>query len=238
MCLFSRTKQKTFNGFIDSIEWSGNLDHTILWRFPNYKAQIKCGAQLKVDKDQVAILVNNGKCADMYETGRYQLNVGNMPILASIRGWHIGYSLPFDADIFFINTKEFLNLHWGTPNPVFMSDSEFGLIRIRAFGTCSFRIKSNPIKFISKMVDAKEGFTPYSVREGLRSLVIGRFTNYLNESKICVIDLATNLNEFSDELTIALQNELSCYGIDLSSFLIDYLILPEAVEDAIDCRRI
>jgi membrane protease subunit (stomatin/prohibitin family) len=67
----------------------------------------------------------------------------------------------------------------------------------------------------------------------LHNFVISKFTNYLAESKIAALDLAANLNEFSSELTFALKNYFSEYGIELISFLVENISLPEDVEEAL-----
>jgi membrane protease subunit (stomatin/prohibitin family) len=114
-----------------------------------------------------------------------------------------------------------------------MSDSEFGPIRLRAFGSYSFRVESNPIKFIRNVAGTDGNFTAESVTNRLRNFVINKFTNYLIESKIAVLDLAANLNEFSSELNIALKDDFSEYGIELTKFLIENISLPEVVQQAL-----
>ena len=236
MSLFNKIKQKAFNEFIDIIEWTDDTADTMIWRFPRYQAEIKNGAQLTVRETQVAVLVNEGQFADVYQPGRYELTTNNMPILTTLKGWKYGFNSPFKVDVYFVNTKQFLNLRWGTANPIMMRDPEFGPIRMRAFGSYCFRVEPNPIKFIRNVAGTDGNFTTDSVTEQLRNFVITKFTDYLAESKIAALDLAANLNEFSSELTIALKDDFSEYGIDLTKFLIENISLPEAVEEALDKR--
>ena len=236
MSLFRKIKQKAFSEFIDIIEWTDDTADTMVWRFPRYQAEIKNGAQLTVRETQVAVLVNEGQFADVYQPGRYELNTSNMPILTTLKGWKYGFNSPFKVDIYFVNTKQFLNLRWGTANPIMMRDLEFGPIRMRAFGSYCFRIEPNPIKFIRNVAGTDGNFTTDSITEQLRNFVITKFTDYLAESKIAALDLAANLNEFSSELTIALKHDFSDYGIELTKFLVENISLPEAVEEALDKR--
>ena len=236
MSFFNKIKQKAFSEFIDIIEWTDNTADTMIWRFPRYQAEIKNGAQLTVRETQVAVLVNEGQFADVYQPGRYELTTSNMPILTTLKGWKYGFNSPFKVDVYFVNTKQFLNLRWGTTNPIMMRDPEFGPIRMRAFGSYCFRVEHDPIVFIRNVAGTDGNFTTESISEQLRNFVITKFTDYLAESKIAALDLAANLNEFSSELMIALKDDFSEYGIELTKFLIENISLPEAVEAALDKR--
>ncbi|MCL1974241.1 MAG: SPFH domain-containing protein [Bacteroidetes bacterium] len=223
--------------FIDIIEWTDQTSDTMIWRFPRYQAEIKNGAQLTVRESQVAILVNEGQFADIYPPGRHVLETNNMPILTTIMGWKYGFNSPFKVDVYFVNTKQFLNLRWGTPNPIMMRDPEFGPIRMRAFGSYCFRIDAkDPTKFITNVAGTSGEFTTEGISEQLRNFVITKFTDHLAESKIAALDMAANLNEFSGALCASLKDDFAEYGIELTKFLVENISLPEAVEQALDKR--
>lgn len=236
MSVFNKIKQKVLGEFIDIIEWTDDTSDTMIWRFPRYNAEIKNGAQLTVRETQVAVLVNEGQFADIYQPGRYELTTSNMPILTTIRGWKYGFNSPFKVDVYFVNTKQFLNLKWGTANPIMLRDPEFGPIRMRAFGSYCFRVEPNPTKFIKNVAGTDGNFTTEGISEQLRNFVITKFTDYLGESKVAALDLAANLNEFSDGLRIALKDDFAEYGIEITKFLVENISLPEAVEEALDRR--
>lgn len=236
MALFNKIKQKAFGEFIDIIEWTDDTSDTMIWRFPRYNSEIKNGAQLTVRETQVAVLVNEGQFADVFQPGRHELTTSNMPILTTIRGWKYGFNSPFKVDVYFVNTKQFLNQRWGTANPIMMRDPEFGPIRLRAFGSYNFRVQGDPIPFIKNVAGTSGEFTTEGISEQLRNFVITKFTDYLGESKIAALDLAANMNEFSQELTIGLKDDFAEYGIELTRFLVENISLPEAVEEALDRR--
>lgn len=236
MSLFGAIKEKVFKEFIDIIEWTDSSSDTMVWRFPRYQAEIKNGAQLTVRETQLAVLVNEGQFADVFQPGRYELTTQNMPILTTLKGWKYGFNSPFKVDVYFVNTKEFLNQRWGTSNPIMMRDPEFGPIRLRAFGSFNIRIQSDPIPFIRKVLGTNEHFTTEGIREQLRNFVITKFSDYLGESKIAALDLAANLNEFSQSLFEKLCTDFADYGLDLTKFLIENISLPESVEQALDRR--
>lgn len=232
MGLFNKLR----NEFIDIIEWTDNTSDTMIWRFPRYQSEIKNGAQLTVRESQIAVLVNEGKFADIYKPGRHVLNTENMPILTTLMGWKYGFNSPFKVDVYFVNTKQFLNIRWGTQNPIMMRDPEFGPIRMRAFGSYCFRVNEDPTKFILNVAGTDGNFTTESITEQLRNFVITKFTDHLAESKIAALDMAANLNEFSASLTEGLKDDFAEYGLELTKFLVENISLPEAVEQALDRR--
>ncbi len=236
MSFLNKIKQKAFNEFIDIIEWTDETSDTMIWRFPRYNAEIKNGAQLTVRETQIAVLVNEGQFADVFQPGRHVLETNNMPILTTLKGWKYGFKSPFKVDVYFVNTKQFLNQRWGTANPIMLRDPEFGPIRMRAFGSYNFRIQADPIPFIKNVAGTGGEFTTDGISDQLRNFVITKFTDYLGEAKIAALDLAANLNEFSQELTIGLKDDFAEYGIELTRFLIENISLPEAVEQALDRR--
>ena len=136
---------------IDVIEWSDNSGKTMVHKYDMNGKEIMMGAQLTVRESQVAIFVNEGELADVFEPGRYELKTSNMPILTALKSWKYGFNSPFKSDVYFVNTKQFLDMKWGTSNPVMMRDAEFGMIRVRAFGIYSFRV-SDPAKFLKEVL--------------------------------------------------------------------------------------
>jgi membrane protease subunit (stomatin/prohibitin family) len=236
MGLFGKIKEKAFNEFIDIIEWLDDTPDTIIWRFPRYRNEIKNGAQLTVRETQVAVLVDQGRFADIYRPGRYELTTANMPVLSTLKGWKYGFNSPFKVEVYFVNTKQFLNLKWGTKNPIMLRDPEFGSVRMRAFGTYCFKVNSDPAEFIKNVAGTDGIFTTEGIREQLRNFIITKFTDYLGESKIAALDIASNLNEFSTALQNSLHADFEELGIDITKFLVENVSLPEEVEQALDKR--
>ncbi len=146
MGLFS----KLAGQLIDVIEWKDNSADTMVYRYDRNGKEIMMGAQLTVRESQVAVMVNEGKIADVFQPGRYELSTQNMPIMTALQSWKFGFNSPFKAEVYFINTKQFLEQRWGTSNPVMMRDAEFGMIRLRAFGIYSFRV-SDPVAFLKEV---------------------------------------------------------------------------------------
>jgi membrane protease subunit (stomatin/prohibitin family) len=218
---------------VDIIEWSDDTSDTMVWRFPRYENEIKYGAQLIVRQSQAAVFVNMGEIADVFTSGMHQLTTGNLPLLTTLMGWKYGFHSPFKAEVYFVNTRNFTNLKWGTKNPVTLRDPEYGPIRLRSYGTYVVKV-CDPVKFIKEIVGTGGRFTTGEVAEQLKNLIVTRFSDMLAESKIPVFDLAASYNELSAFLTGKIAPEFLEYGIEVTKLLVENISLPPEVEDALD----
>jgi len=226
---------KALAELIDIIEWTDETSDTLVWRFPRYENEIKQGAQLIVRQSQVAVFVDQGKIADVFGPGRYKLMTENLPVLSTLMGWKFGFHSPFKAEVYFVNTRNFINLKWGTQNPIMLRDQEFGPVRLRSYGTYVVRI-SDPARFVSEIVGTNSHFALEGVADQLRNLIITRFADLLGESKIPVLDLAGNYNELSAWLGQKIAPEFQEYGLEMTKLLIENISLPVEVEAALDKR--
>ncbi|MCR5567420.1 MAG: SPFH domain-containing protein [Clostridiales bacterium] len=220
---------------IDVIEWSDNSGKTMVHKYDMNGKEIMMGAQLTVRESQVAIFVNEGELADVFEPGRYELKTSNMPILTALKSWKYGFNSPFKSDVYFVNTKQFLDMKWGTSNPVMMRDAEFGMIRVRAFGIYSFRV-SDAAKFLKEVFGTAALFTVEGVEGQIKRTLVSGLSDAIAESKIPALDLAANYEELSAYAMQAINPKLAELGLTLCSFVIENISLPEEVEKSIDKR--
>jgi membrane protease subunit (stomatin/prohibitin family) len=235
MGFFDNIRNQFGSQFIEIIEWLDDSHDTLVYRFPVYNQEIKMGAQLTVRENQVALLVNEGELADVFAPGRYELSTQNMPILTTLRGWKYGFQSPFKAEVYFFNTRIFTDLKWGTQNPVMMRDTEFGMIRLRAFGTYAVRI-NDPAEFFKTVVGTRGLTRTEDILGQLRSTIVSHFSDIIAESKIPALDLASSYRELSDLAQKELTPWFAGFGLELARFVIDNISLPEEVEAAIDQR--
>lgn len=231
MGLFDKFKGE----LIDIIGWLDDSNDTMVYRFERYGNEIKTGAKLTVRESQAAVFINEGKLADVFQPGMYELTTENMPILSTLKGWAHGFNSPFKAEVYFVNTKRFTDLKWGTQNPIMLRDAEFGPIRLRAFGSYSIRV-TDPAKFLKEIVGTDGDFSKEEVVDQLRNIVISRFTDALGESKIPALDLASNYDELGKFMEDKMGGEFGEYGLELVKLLVENISLPPAVEEALDKR--
>ena len=221
--------------FIDVIEWTDNSSNTMVYKYDMGGKEIMMGAQLTVRESQVAICVNEGELADVYGPGRYELSTSNMPIMTKLQSWKFGFNSPFKADVYFINTKQFLDRKWGTANPVMMRDAEFGMIRIRAFGVYAFKV-ADPMTFLREVFGTKKVTTAEDVEGQIKRTLVSGLSDAIAESKIPALDLAANYDELSNYALQAINPKILPLGITLTSFVIENISLPEEVEKSMDKR--
>jgi len=221
--------------FIDIIEWLDPTNDIMVYRFERYQNEIKMGAKLTVRETQQAVFINEGQIADIYQPGMYTLSTQNMPVLSTLKGWKYGFNSPFKAEVYFLNTKNFTDQKWGTPNPIMLRDPEFGPIRIRAFGNYALKV-TNPTTFIKEIVGTDGEFTTDKITEQLKNIIITRFTDVLGESKIPALDMASNYDELSKFCETKIKPEFNEYGLELTKFLVSSITLPPNVEEALDKR--
>jgi membrane protease subunit (stomatin/prohibitin family) len=226
---------KLFGEFVDVIEWIDDSNDTMVYRFERYGNEIKYGAMLTVRASQTAVLVSEGRIADVYEPGLYQLETRNMPILTTLENWPHGFSSPFKAEVYFFNMRRFTDMKWGTKNPIMLRDKEFGPLRLRAFGTYSIRIKE-PLTFINEIVGTDGHFQTGEISEQLRNLIVARFAGIIGESGIPILDLAANYEVLSNFITQKISPEFAAYGLDVLQLMVENISLPPEVEAALDKR--
>ncbi|HKO99075.1 MAG TPA: SPFH domain-containing protein [Pyrinomonadaceae bacterium] len=221
--------------FIEVIEWLDDSGNTILYRFPVQGQEIKNGAQLTVRESQAAVFVFQGQIADVFGPGRYTIDGGNTPILTKLGAWKYGFNSPFKAEVYFVNTKQFTDLKWGTSNPVMMRDGDFGMVRLRAFGIYSIRV-TDPQAFIKEVAGTNAHFVTEDIEGQLKRTLVSGFSDALAESKIAALDLASNYDELGKFTRTKLTEDFNGYGLALTKFVIENISLPAEVEAAMDKR--
>jgi excisionase family DNA binding protein len=221
---------------IDIIEWTDDSRDTLSFRFPDEDKEIKNGAQLIVRESQVVQFVYVGEFGDTFGPGKHTLTTDNIPILTNLKSWKYGLESPFKADVYFVTTRLFTGNKWGTSNPIMVRDADFGIVRVRAFGTYDFRIVE-PKMFLKEVAGSDHNFRLDEFSDTMRSRLVSVFSDALATAKVPVLDLATRYQELGEAL-LPLINPLvtAKYGIEITSFILENASVPPEVEAAIDKR--
>src|SRR3954467_11649924 len=221
---------------IEIIEWTDDSRDTLSYRFPDDDKEIKRGAQLIVRESQVAQLVYLGQYGDLFGPGKHTLTTDNIPILTTLQGWKYGFETPFKADVYYIVTRVFTGNKWGTSNPVMMRDVDFGIVRLRAFGTYDFRIVE-PQRFLKEVAGTDQHFRIDEFADSMRSRLVSVFSDAIASSKVPALDVATRYTELGDALLPLINPVIrEKYGIEMTSFALWNVSVPPEVEAAIDKR--
>lgn len=222
--------------FLEIIEWTDDSRDTLSYRFPDQDKEIKRGAQLIVRESQLVQFVYLGQFGDQFGPGKHTLTTDNIPILSRLKGWKYGFESPFKADVYYVTTRLFTGNKWGTQNPVMMRDPDFGIVRVRAFGTYDFRIVDAPL-FLKEVAGTDDHFRLDEFADAMRSRIVSVFSEAVATAKVPVLDVATRYSELGEALLPLINPVLGVkYGLEMASFIVENVSVPPEVEQAIDKR--
>jgi membrane protease subunit (stomatin/prohibitin family) len=222
--------------FIEIIEWTDDSRDTLSYRFPDEDKEIKRGAQLIVRESQMVQFVYLGQYGDLFAPGKHMLTTDNIPVLTRLQGWKYGFESPFKADVYFVTTRLFTGNKWGTSNPVMVRDQDFGIVRLRAFGTYDFRVVDVP-KFLKEVAGTDVHFRLDEFADAMRSRLVSVFSEALAQSKVPALDIATRYSELGQALLPLINPVIKeKYGLEMTTFILENVSVPPEVEAAIDKR--
>jgi len=219
--------------FIEVIEWTEPADGILSYRFPTLDKEIQSGAQLTVRDSQMALFVNEGNVADTFTPGKYSLTTQNMPIMTTLMNWDKMFKSPFKSEVYFFSTREQIDQRWGTQTPISIRDKEFGVIRLRAFGSFSYQIEE-PTTFYQKLSGTRQTYTTSELDGQLRAMIITTIATKLGQGDTAFLDMAANQQKFSEQLKNELDMPFHSYGLKLNTFLVQSVTLPEELQEYLD----
>ena len=131
------------------------------------------------------------------------------------------------------STRQLADLTWGTQNPAMMREAEFGMVRVRAFGTCSITA-GDPAVLLREPVGTDPEFTTDEVDESVRQSVVSRVVTAPTTSGVAVIDLAAHQNAIATRLAGIIGEDLNLVGLRMPPFVVENISLPPEVEATMD----
>ena len=199
------------------------------WKYPN--SELATWTQLIVNEAQEAVLVKNGQIADVFGPGRYVLSTDNIPVLQKLINIPFGGKSPFSAEVWFINRAFALDIKWGTATPIQVQDPKYGIfVPVRAFGQFGLRVEDSR-RFLTKLVGTMPFFNVNTMTDYFKGLYItrvkDRISTCLVESKISILEINSHLDEISQSLSEQLAKEFDAFGIDITSFYVNDISVPE-----------
>ena len=220
-----------------NIEWSDSSKNTLVYKYPFKKSgrEVNNKSTLTVRESQCAVFVYKGQVADVFGPGLYDLKTDIFPILTKLAAWKYAFETPITLDVYFINTKQFTNVKWGTQNPIMMRDPEFGVIRVRGFGAFAFKV-DDPTIFLKELFGTDSSFKTEDIVSYLKTMLLSALTDALGESKVSALDLAGNTLEFNEIVKRGIQAKFNEIGLKLTNLFIENMSVPSEVEKALDER--
>src|SRR5919106_15323 len=221
---------------IEVIQWTDDSRDTLSYRFPDEGKAIKNGAQLIVRESQQVQFVYLGEFGDTFGPGKHTLTTDNIPLLTKLKSWKYGFNSPFKADVYYVITRLFTGNKWGTANPVMLRDNDFGVVRVRAFGTYDFKV-IEPKTFLREVAGSDHNFRLDEFSDTMRSRIVSIFTDAIGSARIPVLDVASRYTELGEALLPLINPAITAkYGIEIQSFIVENVSVPPEVEQAIDKR--
>lgn len=221
--------------FIDIIEWADENPELLVHRFERFKHEIKMGAKLIVRPGQKAVFVSEGRIADRFAPGTYTLHTKNLPLLTTLLSLPYNFESPFKAEVYFIRTTEQLDRKWGTGTPLMLRDQDLGIVRLRARGNYCYKVGESE-QMLSRFVGSRADFSCSDLEKQLLAKIVSRLSDVLGELRIPALELASMYDELSASASQKLAAEFSELGLEMTSFLVENISLPEEVNVALDKR--
>ena len=219
--------------FVDVIQWTEEGPGVLAYRYPMLDMEIRNKASLTVRESEMAMFVNEGKIADIFGPGRYVLSTQTLPVLTYLKNWDKLFESPFKSDVYFFSTREQTDQTWGTATPITLRDKDFGVVRLRANGIYSYQI-TDVKTFWTKLSGSVPTYTVENIEGQLRSAMLTAIASSLAGSAIAFLDMAANQSAFSDKLKTAVAPVFTNYGLELKSFYVQSLSLPEELQEHLD----
>lgn len=222
--------------FLEIIEYQETRNDEISHRIPERgSAEFKLGGQCIVRENQVAIFCCGGKAADIFPPGRHTITTLNIPVITKLLSLPWGFKSPIRTEVYFVNTKIFTDLKWGTKEPITLRDTDFGLVRVRGFGRFAIRV-IEPLVFINNLVGQDDSFRTDEIEDYLRDLIVSHVNDWLGTNMKSILDLPGQYKMFSEAMKPHLNASMAKYGLELTEFFINNFNLPEEVQKAVDKR--
>ncbi len=221
---------------LDVIEFLDPTGQQIVHRVPEGgSGEFRLGSQLVVRESQVAVFFRDGKALDVFGPGRHTLSTANIPLLANLISIPFGGTSPFRAEVIFVNMADLIDMKWGTMEPVTFRDSEFGMVRLRAFGAYAMAV-ADPQLFVNKIVGTQGIYETTQIEDYLRNIIVSRFNDVLGQTMKTLLDLPAQFNELGAALRASVTDDFANLGLNLKALFVTSITPPDEVTKVIDQR--
>jgi len=223
---------------IDVIEWPDQAPNDIVKRVPEQgSGDIRLGSQVIVRGAQVAVFYRDGKALDMFTEGRHTLTTMNLPLLSGLIGLATNDRTPFPAEVYFVTTKEFVDMKWGTPGEITVPDSVLGMVQLRAFGTYSMQVK-DPQRFVNQIVGVQGIYTTSQIQDYLRSILVSEIASVMGTTMKTksLLDLAALQSDLGAAIQAKAADDFEAIGIALKKVYVVSIQPGEETAKAIATR--
>lgn len=221
---------------IDVIQFFDETGRTMVHREPrDGSASYRLGTQLIVQDSQSAVFYRDGKALDVFQAGRHTLTTENIPFLTKLISLPFGGTSPFQAQVYFVSMKKFIDLKWGTKSPINFKDSELTYVQLRASGKFSIRIK-DPRQFMMEIVSTQGLYTTNEIEDYLRDAIVSRLNSVMGKNLKTVFELGQFYQQIETGVKAEVADFFNAMGIELTDLIIVGIVPPEEVQEKINER--
>jgi membrane protease subunit (stomatin/prohibitin family) len=189
----------------------------ILYKWPDM--EIRKLTQVTVEPDETAMFIKEGKIVGTLPQGRSTLDGALIPFLGDLIDWASGGNM-YRAELYFIGTREFVNLPFGGPIDNIEDPDTKLAIGLRVFGEYALAV-SDPAALILKLVGTEQAsndliteWAGEQILKALRTSVVRKLT----AEKWPVLGLAARTGEIEAALLTDVQAPLAPYGVKITRF--------------------
>lgn len=213
---------------IDVVKYDAE-ESVLVRKFPS--EDLSLGSQLIVGVGQTAFFAKGGEIFDQYPSGTHTLKSENIPLLNKVINLPFGGQTPFQAEVWFVNLLSKLDNKWGTPLPIQLEDPKYHVIvPIRAFGQFGLSV-ADPRLFLERLSGNLRSFSADKVVEYFKGKISSSFASSISrkisDDNISVLQIHTSLDELSEYCSERMRGYFAEYGLNLESFFISSVNLPE-----------
>jgi membrane protease subunit (stomatin/prohibitin family) len=156
-------------------------------------------------------------------------------VLTYLKNWDKLFQSPFKSDVYFFSTRLQTGRKWGTPQAITLRDTDFGMVRLRAFGMYSYAV-ADARKFFTSISGTRAVYTRDDLEEQLRGILVSTMATSLGTASKPFLDLAANQTLMAGEVKGPLESAFEKYGLALDVFNVTSINLPEDLQEALDRR--
>ena len=242
MALFDRNKRK--GGFMDEIRC--DEPSYLIWKWHPSGSQlgenvrensIRWGSSLRVKDGEVAVFVYKQKDGTMQDfiVGPYDqtIKTANFPVLASIVGLAYEGGTPFQAEVYYINLAQIIQVRFGVPFfDVYDSRFEDFGVPVAVRGTISFKI-SDYREFVKlhRLNSFRLEDFQAQIRDAVSRYVKDAVANAPAANNIPLVQIETRTSQINDIVEYDLGERLrETFGVAISGIDIGAIELDKSSE--------